>query len=42
MFKDLRDVNRAGEQAIKDQGGMFKMAKNGLADRSQPMIAPVG
>ncbi len=35
MFKDLRDLNKAGKQATKEQGGMFKMAKDGLAQANQ-------
>lgn len=35
MFKDLRDLNKAGKQVTKEQGGMFKMAKDGLAQANQ-------
>lgn len=35
MFKDLRDLNKAGKQITKEQGGMFKMAKDGLAQANQ-------
>ncbi len=35
MFKDLRDLNKAGKQITKEQGGMFKMAKDGLAQANE-------
>ena len=35
MFNDMRDLNKAGKQITKEQGGMFKMAKDGLAQANQ-------
>ena len=35
MFKDLRDLNKAGKQMQKEQGGSFKMMKDGLAQANQ-------
>ncbi len=35
MFKDLRDLNKAGKDQVKKQGGMFKMAKDGLAQANE-------
>ena len=35
MFKDLRDLNKAGKQIQKEQGGSFKMMKDGLAQANQ-------
>ena len=31
MFKDIRDLQKAGKEETKRSGGMFKMAKDGLA-----------
>ena len=35
MFKDLRDLNKAGKQITKEQGGSFKMMKDGLSQANQ-------
>ena len=35
MFKDLRDLNRAGMEETKKRGGMFKMMKDGLAQANE-------
>jgi hypothetical protein len=35
MFKDMRDLNKAGKQMTKEQGGAFKMMKDGLAQANQ-------
>lgn len=35
MFKDMRDLNKAGKQMKKEQGGSFKMMKDGLAQANQ-------
>jgi len=35
MFKDLRELNKAGKQITKEQGGSFKMMKDGLAQANQ-------
>jgi hypothetical protein len=37
MFKDLRDLNRMGKEETKKRGGMFKMAKDGLAQANETM-----
>ena len=35
MFKDMRDLSKAGKQIQKEQGGSFKMMKDGLAQANQ-------
>lgn len=35
MFKDMRDLSKAGKQMQKEQGGAFKMMKDGLAQANQ-------
>jgi hypothetical protein len=35
MFKDLRDLHKAGKEETKKSGGMFKMAKDGLAQANE-------
>jgi len=35
MFKDMRDLSKAGKQMKKEQGGSFKMMKDGLAQANQ-------
>ena len=35
MFKDLRDLTKAGKQIQKEQGGSLKMMKDGLAQANQ-------
>jgi hypothetical protein len=35
MFKDMRDLNKAGKQMKKERGGSFKMMKDGLAQANQ-------
>ena len=35
MFKDLRDLNKAGKEQVKKQGGMFNMMKTGLAQANE-------
>jgi len=35
MFKDMRDLSKAGKKAKKEQGGSFKMMKDGLAQANQ-------
>lgn len=35
MFKDLRDLTKAGNEQVKKSGGMFKMTKDGLAQGNQ-------
>jgi hypothetical protein len=35
MFKDMRDLSKAGKQMQKEQGGSFKMMKDGLAQANQ-------
>jgi hypothetical protein len=37
FFKDLRDLNKAGKQITKEQGGSFKMMKDGVAQANQMM-----
>ena len=37
MFKDLRDLHKIGKEETKKRGGMFKMAKDGLAEANQTM-----
>src|SRR3954451_11800399 len=35
MFKDMRDLSKAGKQMQKERGGRFKMMKDGLAQANQ-------
>jgi hypothetical protein len=35
MFKDLRDLNKAGKDMKKERGGSFKMMKDGLAQANE-------
>ncbi len=35
MFKDMRDLNKAGKQMKKDRGGSLKMMKDGLAQANE-------
>lgn len=35
MFKDMRDLNKAGKQMQKERGGAFKMMKDGLAQANE-------
>ncbi len=35
MFKDMRDLSKAGKQAKKERGGSLKMMKDGLAQANQ-------
>jgi len=35
MFKDMRDLTKAGKQMQKEQGGSLKMMKDGLAQANQ-------
>jgi len=35
MFKDMRDLNKAGKEMKKERGGSFKMMKDGLAQANQ-------
>lgn len=35
MFKDMRDLNKAGKQMKKERGGSLKMMKDGLAQANQ-------
>lgn len=35
MFKDLRDLNKAGKDMKKERGGSLKMMKDGLAQANQ-------
>jgi len=35
MFKDLKDLNKAGKEMKKERGGGFKMMKDGLAQANQ-------
>lgn len=37
MFKDLRDLNKAGKEMKKERGGSFKMMKDGLAQANEMM-----
>jgi len=37
MFKDMRDLSKAGKQAKKERGGSFKMMKDGLAQANEAM-----
>jgi hypothetical protein len=35
MFKDIRNLQKAGREEVKKSGGMFKMAKDGLAQGNE-------
>ncbi len=35
MFKDMRDLSKAGKEMKKDRGGSLKMMKDGLAQANQ-------
>ncbi len=35
MFKDMRDLSKAGKQMQKERGGSMKMMKDGLAQANQ-------
>jgi hypothetical protein len=35
MFKDMRDLSKAGKEMKKERGGSFKMMKDGLAQANQ-------
>lgn len=35
MFKDMRDLSKAGKQMKKERGGSFKMMKDGLAQANE-------
>jgi hypothetical protein len=35
MFKDMRDLNKAGKEMKKERGGSLKMMKDGLAQANQ-------
>lgn len=35
MFKDMRDLNKAGKQMKKERGGSLRMMKDGLAQANQ-------
>ena len=35
MFKDMRDLSKAGKKAKKERGGSLKMMKDGLAQANQ-------
>jgi hypothetical protein len=35
MFKDMKDLNKAGKQMKKERGGSLKMMKDGLAQANQ-------
>jgi len=35
MFKDMRDLSKAGKQAKKERGGSLKMMKDGLAQANE-------
>lgn len=37
MFKDMRDLSKAGKQMKKERGGSFKMMKDGLAQANEAM-----
>lgn len=37
MFKDLRDLQKIGKEETKKRGGMFRMAKDGLAQANETM-----
>lgn len=35
MFKDMRDLQKAGKEETKKRGGMFNMMKDGLAQANE-------
>ena len=35
MFKDMRDLSKAGKEMQKERGGSFKMMKDGLAQANE-------
>ncbi|MEZ5076575.1 MAG: hypothetical protein R2725_03940 [Solirubrobacterales bacterium] len=35
MFKDMRDLSKAGKQMKKERGGSFKMMKDGLSQANE-------
>lgn len=37
MFKDMRDLSKAGKEMKKERGGSLKMMKDGLAQANQAM-----
>jgi hypothetical protein len=37
MFKDMRDLSKAGKEIKKERGGSLKMMKDGLAQANQMM-----
>jgi hypothetical protein len=37
MFKDMRDLSKAGKQMQKERGGSFKMMKDGLAQANEAL-----
>lgn len=37
MFKDMRDLSKAGKQMKKERGGSFQMMKDGLAQANEAM-----
>jgi hypothetical protein len=37
MFKDMRDLHKMGKEETKKRGGMFRMAKDGLAEANQTL-----
>jgi hypothetical protein len=37
FFKDLRDLSKTGKEMTKEQGGSFKMMKDGVAQANQMM-----
>jgi hypothetical protein len=37
FFKDLRDINKAGKDMVKERGGHLQMMKDGVAQANQMM-----
>ncbi|HEY3492761.1 MAG TPA: hypothetical protein VGK43_07395 [Solirubrobacterales bacterium] len=37
MFKDMRDLSKAGKQMQKERGGSFQMMKDGLAQANEAL-----
>ncbi|HEU4393847.1 MAG TPA: hypothetical protein VFR04_09490 [Solirubrobacterales bacterium] len=37
MFKDMRDLSKAGKEMKKERGGSFQMMKDGLAQANEAM-----
>lgn len=37
MFKDMRDLSKAGKQMKKERGGSFQMMKDGLAQANEAL-----